>query len=164
MEVMLTADEIDYAVVEAIPLHRLLGMRVRHDGSHPPAVSLPHRPEQANHLGATAGAVLFAVAEAASAAMVFTTYPSLVDCAFAIPSEATIRFRRPAHGELVARASPGPGQEELASTLEANGSATLPVDVGVLDAERRVVAELRVLWQLRPARAGYAAALPRRPR
>jgi acyl-coenzyme A thioesterase PaaI-like protein len=162
MVVMLTPDEIDYAVLDAIPLHRTLGMRVHHDDGHPPAVSVPHRPEYANHLGATAGAVLFAVAEAASAAMMFTTYPSLMDRLFAIPSEATIGFRRPAHGDLVARATLGPSEEEIASTVDADGSATLPVDVEVRDDARLVVAELRVLWQFRPARAGHAAALPRR--
>jgi acyl-coenzyme A thioesterase PaaI-like protein len=157
---MIAPEELDFALIDAIPLHRALGMRVVHD-RQPPAVTLPERADLANHLGATAGAAVFAVAEAASAAMVFSSYAALVERYFAIPAEARLRFRRPAVGVLLARARPGPPAAELARALENGGNPTLPVDVEVQGADGRITLELTVLWAFRPARAGSLSTLPR---
>jgi acyl-coenzyme A thioesterase PaaI-like protein len=160
---MLNDAELEYALIEAIPLHRFLGLRTRADGAGgPPRVSVAGREEHGNHLGATSGAVIFAVAEAASAAMVFSAYTALIDRAFAVPSDATIRFLRPAVGEIIGRARPGPPEDAVALDLEERGAAVLQVAVDVSDESHHPVAELTVHWQFRPLREGAARALPRR--
>ena len=159
---MLSDEDLEYALIDAIPLHRFLGMRVRSDDGSPPSVSVAEREEHGNHLGGTSGAVIFAVAEAASAAMVFSSYTALVERVFAIPAVATIRFLRPAVGEIVARARPGVPQALLARSIDEEGAASLRVTVDVLAGDGTAVAELTVEWQFRPARTGNAAALPMR--
>jgi acyl-coenzyme A thioesterase PaaI-like protein len=160
---LLSAEELDYALIEAIPLHRTLGMRVVHD-QHPPAVMLPESGELANHVGANAGAAVFAVAEAASAAMVWSYYAPLAERHFALPAEAHLRFRRPAVGTLLGRAVPGPPLTELQRLLAESEEITLPVEVAVHGEDGRVVLELTVLWTFRPARHGSLSTLPRRSR
>jgi acyl-coenzyme A thioesterase PaaI-like protein len=157
---MLAPEELDYALIAAIPLHQTLGLRIVHD-RQPPAVALPARADLANHLGATAGAAVFAVAEAASTAMVFSAYAPLVERYFAIPAEARLRFRRPAVGALLGRARPGPLAAELERALEENGTTTLPVDVEVQGEDGRITLEFTVSWTFRPARPGSLSTLPR---
>ena len=159
---MLAPEELDYALIAAIPLHRTLGLRIVHDGQ-PPAVTLPERGDLANHLGATAGAAVFAVAEAASAAMVFSAYAPLVERYFAIPQEARLRFRRPAVGDLLGRARPGPLPSELAVALVKSGTATLPVFVDVRGQDGRIALEFTVVWAFRQPRRGGLSTLPRPP-
>jgi len=160
---MLSEEDLEYAVIDAIPLHRFLGMRVRHDGGPPPGVSVAERGEHGNHLGGASGAVIFAVAEAASATLVFSAYTSLLKRAFAVPAVATIRFLRPAVGEILARARSDVPAAALAQALGDKGAASLPVSVDVVDGAGTVVAALTVEWHFRPARPGAAPALPRRP-
>jgi acyl-coenzyme A thioesterase PaaI-like protein len=159
---LLDEDELDYAVVDAIPLHGHLGIH-RAQGGDPSAVELPDLPETRNHLGGQGGATLFAVAEAASAAAVFATFGGALDSVFAVPAEATIRFRRPAVGGVTARARLVSDPESVLAAVAVGRSQLVELTIEVVDDQQRLVADAQVRWHFGPARPGAPQALPKRP-
>jgi acyl-coenzyme A thioesterase PaaI-like protein len=159
---LLDDDELDYAVVEAIPLHQHLGIR-RAPGTDPSAVELPDLPQARNHLGGQGGAALFAAAEAASLAALFATFGGALDSVFAVPAEATIRFRRPAVGGATARARLVSDRATVLAAMAAGRKQVVELTMEVVDDQQRLVADARVRWHIGPRRPGSPRALPRRP-
>lgn len=159
---MISDDDLEYAVIGGIPLHRHLGISwsgrsKRHE------VDLEDLPETRNHLGGQGGAALFGAAEAAGAAAVFELLAPVSDRLFAVPAEAAIRFRRPARGGVLARAwLTGDSEAAVAAVLTGNRAA-LTVAAEIVDDRGTVVADLDARWHLAPVRPDSPPTVPRRP-
>jgi acyl-coenzyme A thioesterase PaaI-like protein len=156
---VLTADRLRAALIDGIPLHRLLGMDTV-EGPDRTAVRLPDLPQTRNHLGGQAGAALFAVAEAASAAAVFNAFGEDLVSLFAVPSGASIRFLRPARGGVTAHAALSADPAGIVARVSAGDALMLPVEVTIADDTGGVVAEAETTWHFAPVRPGAPSALP----
>jgi acyl-coenzyme A thioesterase PaaI-like protein len=144
------------ALIGAIPIHQHLGIELA-EGR---AVRLPDLPETRNHLEGQAGAALFGVAEAASAAVVFGAFGAALAEIFAVPAGASIRFRRPGAGGVVARAVGEPDAEAVLAATRVGRRVTVTIPVTVRDGDDRLVAEADVEWHFGPVRHGPPCALP----
>jgi acyl-coenzyme A thioesterase PaaI-like protein len=158
----LSDEELRYAVIEAMPLHRLLGMELG-TGADRTAVRLPELPQTRNHLGGQAGATLFGVVEAATVAALFDRFGDTIDEIFAVPSGGEISFRLPARGGVLSRARVEADPDEVLASVHAGKKVALAIRAVVRDGRGRMVAEGEVVWHLAPRRADSPPALPRPP-
>lgn len=116
---------------------------------------IPGALELTNHLGTVHGGALFTVAEAASgrAFMEIALKQALAAgwdlTAFrAVVRDAQIQFRKPARGEIHARAQVITPTERWTDELRSSGKALVHVEVQVKDTAGTLVAEMHVQWHV----------------
>ena len=133
----------------AIPFARHVGLVFTDTAPGRGVAHLDAHAEVANYLGTIHAGATFTLAEAASgAAVAGLVEPILMDCA-PVTREATISYRRPADGRLVASATTVGDPGELYRQIVRDGRADVTVAVEVHDADHVLVAQAEIVWHVR---------------
>ena len=128
--------------VEDIPFNRFLGLRL--DGS---VLTLPADPKYQNHLGTIHAGAQFSLAEAASGQWLLDKFGDRAAEYLAVVRHVDVKYRRPATGELTARAEVDEEKaEQFRETLERRGRAAIEVRVQVVSADQEVTLEAAFEW------------------
>jgi uncharacterized protein (TIGR00369 family) len=120
--------------VEPFLLH--LGLEVVQAQPGMVELRLPLRREVANHAGMVHGGAQYALGEATAIALAATVFPERLGHLDLLTANATITYHRPAHGDLVGRASLPPEERDRVRTeLGERGRVRFPVSVILTDAK-----------------------------
>jgi uncharacterized protein (TIGR00369 family) len=140
---------------DAIPFAGHVGVRLAEVADGASVAVLPDAPSSLNHVGTVHAGALFTLAETASgAAMAGALAPFILEVR-PVVTDASIDYRRPARGELVARGLVDGAPADLRAQLEADGAVRFGVAVTIVDAREREVAEFRASWYVkRQSRTG----------
>ena len=143
-------ERVSEALTRAVPFNRVLGVRVAMVEPERVEVVLPEAAERLNHVGTVHAAAQFGLGEATSGAMVLAAFGDLqAQGVVPLAAEATIRYRKPANGELRGVATLArEGQQRIRKELREAGRARFSVPVQLSDAEGTVTTELEVSWVL----------------
>ncbi len=148
---MTTAEEYTTFMHTAIPIVGAMGIRVVEVGEGTATIELPAEPN-GNHFGALYAGSLYTAAELLGGVIPGTTFDLGGELAGFVPllKSSEIRFRRPAMGAVLARATMSPEDRERVprEALE-TGRAEFILEAEITDAEGTVVAETRGVYQLR---------------
>jgi thioesterase domain-containing protein len=125
-----------------IPFNRFLGLQP--DGSR---LKLPADAKYLNHLGTVHAGAQYSLAEAAGGQWLLDKFGDRAADYLAVVRHAEVKYRRPAAGELTARAEVSPGEaERFRDTLERRGRAAIEVRVQVSGAGEEVTLEAVFEW------------------
>ena len=128
--------------VTDIPFNRFLGLR-----SDGPALTLPADSNYRNHLGTVHAGAQFSLAEASSGQWLLANFGDGARDHLAVVRHADVKYRRPATGELIAKAEVAPEEaERFWETLRRRGRATIGVPVTVTGADGDVTLEATFEW------------------
>ena len=117
-----------------LALNQAMGMRVAPAGA-PHLLELPLTPLLQNHLGTMHAAAQFALAEAASAECLLREFPALADAVLPVVRGVTLKYRKPATGDLFASASVDDDtKKNLRHELATRPAARATVNVELKDA------------------------------
>jgi len=129
-------------VANDIPFNQFLGLRL--NGSE---LALPADPKYQNHLGTVHASAQFSLAEAASGQWLLENFGDSAADYLAVVRHVDAKFRRPALGELTARAEVSPEEaERFQDTLQRRGRAAIPVHVQVQNADAEITLEATFEW------------------
>ena len=128
--------------VADIPFNRFLGLRL--NGSF---LTLPADPKYQNHIGAVHASAQFSLAEAASGQWLLAKFGDAAADYLAVVRHVEVKYRRPALGELTAKAEVAPEEaERFRDTLERRGRAAIEVHVQVFGADEGITLEAAFEW------------------
>lgn len=128
--------------VTSLPFNRSIGLQ--RDAQ---SLRLPESPDSLNHLGTVHASAQFSLAEATSGQFLVDQFPELANGALAVVRTFSGKFRSPARGTLVGKASVGSEERErFEAELERRGRATLPISVEVTDAGGKVTLQALFEW------------------
>jgi len=128
--------------VADIAFNRFLGLRS--DGS---AVTLLADAKFQNHVGTVHAGAQFSLAEAASGQWLLGKFGEAATDHLAVVRRADIKYRRPAVGQLTAKADVPPEEaERFRETLERRGRAAIEVRVEALNEDGSVALEATFEW------------------
>ncbi len=124
---------VNHMHVTDLPINRALGMRLT-DGPAVHLLQMPESPLLLNHVGTIHASVQFALAEAASGEFLLRSLGEGQAKYFAVLRTSSVKFRKPAHGDLraVTRFAEGSG-DSIITDLPARGRALVSVLVEVID-------------------------------
>ncbi|MFI5273844.1 MAG: YiiD C-terminal domain-containing protein [Ktedonobacterales bacterium] len=147
---MLDVEGINRLLDAAVPFSRAVGAQVVTLEPEFAEAVLPELPERLNHVGTVHAVAQFGVGEVASGALISGVFADMQAQGYApIVAEATIRYLRPARGELRASARfAAAEQARVRDELRANGKARFTIAVRIVDASETVTTELEVNWAL----------------
>ena len=136
--------------IEAMPLNRLLGLRVPELGDGRARAELDDAPRLLNHAGGMHAAAQYALVEAACGAAATSAFVDLLGAAVPLAQRVEIGFRRPAGGACTAAAAADPDEAERARELVAEGrDAAFSVVCEVRDSAGEVTTAAVMRWVLR---------------
>lgn len=129
--------------VTEIPFNRHIGIADRGDGS----LELGESGDLLNHLGTVHGSAQFALAEAASGALLLSRFPGLEGKVVPVVRTSEIKFKKPANGAIKALASVSDeAADKLMAQLHKKGRGLIAVSVEIQDAEGAVTATAKYDW------------------
>ncbi|MEU8250484.1 DUF4442 domain-containing protein [Nonomuraea sp. NPDC048916] len=137
-------------LLQAVPFARTLGITFDHVGDGRAVCRLPDRTDLHNHLGGPHAGALFTLAESASGAAMLSALGDQLSRAVPMTTTATIHYRKPAMGEVVAEGRLLASRDDVIAQLDAGERPEFDVAVDVTNAEGVVVSSLTVGWTLRP--------------
>ena len=131
-----------------IPFTLEMGVVVEHATQAEVCMTLSDQPSNTNMVGIVHAGALYTFGETvAGIAAGFET----LDKAFPLAREGTIRYLRPALGEIRGRASvPRAQSDRIVAELDQDGRSELDVRVSLEDAKGEIVAEMEVHYSFRP--------------
>ena len=129
--------------VTELPFNRLLDLQPAPDPAH--VLQLPEGPQYLNHLGTVHASAQLALAEASSGEFLLRSLGDMPGLA-PVVRRLTSKFRKPAHGRLIATASARDGLEPFRAELNAKGRALVTVDVELHDASGAHTLSASVEW------------------
>ena len=136
--------------VSAVPFNAHVGLEVVEAGEGRAVVRLPDVPATKNHVGGPHAAAMYAAAEAASGAAVFSAFGDRLGDVIPLLAGASVDYRKLAMGVATARAELTVTRESVLEALDASAKgAEVPVRVVIEDAAGRDVAEVSARWFLR---------------
>ena len=128
--------------VADIAFNRFLGLRW--DGS---VLTLPEDARYQNHVGTVHAGAQFSLAEAASGQWLLGKFGDAAADYLAVVRHVDVKYRRPATGELTAKAEVSDEEaERFRDTLERRRRAAIEVGVQVCGADRGVTLEGTFEW------------------
>jgi thioesterase domain-containing protein len=128
--------------VADIAFNRFLGLWW--DGS---TLTLPEDAKYKNHVGTVHAGAQFSLAEAASGQWLLGRFGDAAADYLAVVRHADVKYRRPATGELTAKAGVSDEEaERFRDTLERRGRAAIEVGVQVFGADHGVTLEGTFEW------------------
>jgi acyl-coenzyme A thioesterase PaaI-like protein len=95
--------DVSQAILEAVPFNRFIGIEVGEIASDRVTLSLPLRPDLANHVGSMHAAAQFALGEAVCGALALLTFADRIESVVPLNARSSIDYRRPSQGGLTAR-------------------------------------------------------------
>jgi acyl-coenzyme A thioesterase PaaI-like protein len=138
--------------IEAMPLNRLLGVRLPAMRAGRARAELAGEERVANHVGGMHAAAQYALVEAACGAAATSAFVDLVGRALPLAQRVELTFRRAATGDCSAEALVDPDEAERARSLVGDGQdAAFSVVCEVRDAAGEVTASAVMRWILRAA-------------
>ncbi|UJR83502.1 DUF4442 domain-containing protein [Sandaracinus amylolyticus] len=136
--------------IAGVPFNAFLGLEVIEAEPGRAAVKLPDVPSLKNHVGGPHAAAMYAAAEAASGAVVFSVFADRLGEVLPLLAGASVDYRKLAMGAAVARAELATTREAVLDALATSPKgAEVPVRVVIEDGAGRAVAEMSARWFLR---------------
>lgn len=136
--------------VSVVPFNAHVGLELVEAGEGRAVVRLPDSPATKNHVGGPHAAAMYAAAEAASGAAVFSAFGDQLADVIPLLAGASVDYRKLAMGVALARAELGATREAVLEALASSPKgAEVPVRVTIEDASGRAVAEMSARWFLR---------------
>lgn len=133
-----------------LALNQAMGMRVAPPGA-PHLLELPLTPLLKNHLGTMHAAAQFALAESASAECLRREFPALVGKVVPMVRGVTMKYRKPATGDLFAFAHPDEDtRQNLVTNLATRSAARAMVAVELKDAAGTLTFSGQFEWFIAP--------------
>ncbi len=131
--------------VTALPFNRLVGIvRSEKDGG---GLTLPADVRYTNHLGTVHAGALLALAEAASGEFMLKEFAGLGFEVLPVVRRLEAKFRKPAHGAIVASVRMTPDQRnDFVATLTTKGRALAELDVDVHDESGTHALAAKIEW------------------
>lgn len=127
-----------------LPFVSKLGIQL---GSRPYELQMPFDASWANHLGLWYAGLEFSLAETASGYFLMQRFSHLEAGFVPLLRDASIRFRSPAQGTLHALPEVvDEAIEQFEAQIARRGRAKIQVDVQVLEADDRLVAQAEYQW------------------
>lgn len=150
-----TGHYLQNTVIDAVPFNTMLNIQLSDFDAESVTLSLPRQEMINNHTGRPHASAQYAVAEAASGALLERCFADIFSHGF-IPQavEATIQYRKEACGDLraVARIS-SEDQHFIRATLETRKRANFAVNVEILDDSGFPTSIMQVKWMVLPEQA-----------
>lgn len=146
-------EQLNTFMVQNVPFNRVLGIQVEVAEAERVEVIMPEVPERLNHVGSIHAAAQCGLGEATSGAMVVNALSDLLGHGLVpLATEATIKYRRPAHGTLRGIATLAADEQTLIrKQTTQTGRADFTVAVQMVNSEGKTTAEMQVTWAvLRP--------------
>ncbi len=134
--------------LEQIPFTLPMGVLVEHANREEVCMTLSDKASNTNMVGIVHAGALYTFGETvAGIAAGFET----LDRAFPLARNGTIRYLRPARGEIRGRARVPAGESDrVVAELDQDGRSELDVRVSLEDARGEIVAEMEVHYSFRP--------------
>ena len=134
--------------VTDLAINRGMGMQLAPQGSDH-IVTLPASASLLNHVGSVHASAQFALAEAGSGELLLQQMGAAQDQVLAVLRTSSVKFRKPAHGELrAATRFLDSDPETLSAELESRGRALVAVLVEVTDTQGVVTMTGQFDWFL----------------
>jgi acyl-coenzyme A thioesterase PaaI-like protein len=135
---------------EAVPFSRAVGAYVVMIEAERAEALLPASPERLNHVGTVHAVAQFGVGEVAAGALILRAFGELQARGLVpVVAETTLRYKRPANGELRSIAElPLAEQERIRGLVASDGKARFTIPVRIVDGTGSVVTELEIKWAL----------------
>lgn len=143
--------------IEAMPLNRLLGVRITSMSGGEARAALPASHRLSNHVGTVHSAAQYALADAAAGAAVTSAFVDLLGEAVPLAQGVEVSYLRAVAGELSASASvSAETASRVRQLLDSQGHARFAVPVRVGDATGEPALEAQTRWVMRRTGAGAA--------
>jgi len=140
--------------IEAIPFHRLIGIRAPHPGEAA-MLALDDGPDLHNHLGTIHASAQYALAEACSGAELLARLGDLANGVVPVLRRGEVKYRQPARGTLYGSASLAAVDEaRVRSELATKNRSMVKIAVQVVDSAQVVVLTATLYWFLQGAAGG----------
>lgn len=137
-------------LVERVPFNSWIGLKAGKTSSTSAEMVLSVGPQHLNHVGTVQGAAQYALAESTSGLILLGAFPDLAREAILLSTAAQVAYRRPAVGDLRARATLSPEEAaRVRQDLSVSPKTRVWVPVEVLDSHGEVVMTVHVEWLLR---------------
>lgn len=131
--------------LEAEPYLAYLGLEVAEASADAVALRLPLRRELSNHAGTLHGGAQYSLGEATAVALAAVLFLDRLAQVNLLTAAASVAYRRPARGDLAARASVAPDERRrILEEFDSSGRARFPVHVEIADAAGEVATTLDV--------------------
>lgn len=132
-------------LLDAEPFLGYLGMEIVEANVSDIVLRLPLRPELANHAGMIHGGAQYCLGEATAATLACVMFIEELGKVNVLTAHATITYRRPSQGDLIARtAYTAAGHERVRAEFTAQGRVRFTANVELTDASGEVVTALVV--------------------
>ncbi len=132
-------------LMETEPFLGYLGLEVVEAQTGTAVLRLPLRRAVTNHTGSVHGGAQYGLGEATAIALAATLFPERVAQLDLLTASATIAYRRPARGDLTARADLSAEEcERIRAEFGERGRVRFPVAVALADADGAVATTLTV--------------------
>jgi acyl-coenzyme A thioesterase PaaI-like protein len=138
------------ALSRSVPWVKTAGMRFLEVSADRAVLGLPDEPGVHNHVGGPHAAMIFGLGESASGAVVLAAFAEALGKATPLVVRAEIGYRKLALGPLIAEARLAPDAIDALAMLAAGQRPEFTVAVEIRDAEDVPVAQMSVVWTLRP--------------
>jgi acyl-coenzyme A thioesterase PaaI-like protein len=162
------ATELARQLLEPIPAHRLMGLRVLHAKDGTAEVVLERASQVGNVIGAMHSSGLITLADAAGLAAIVSTVGGHDEFEGIVPlgAAADLQFKAPGRGRLVARCTLDESTVVAARSLFEGDTdrAHLRTSASIFDPAQALVCVGRFHWSLRRAPAVRSPSAPRRDR
>ena len=136
-------------LVQAIPLHKYLGLEVVAVADGSGSLRLPDDPNLLNHVGSQHAGALFSVAEAASGAAFIGAFHERMGEITPLAKSAQISYLKLAKGPILATGTLTEDKVALLERLDADGRVEFTIDVSLRDGDDVEVATTTVAWHVR---------------
>lgn len=135
--------------VTRLPFNRYIGLE--REEKVDALVSLPGHPQYTNHIGTVHASALLAVAEAGSGEFL-ARHLAHVDGFVPVVRSVEANFRKPAHGQVTARASLASEiVQSWVDKLKSRGRCSVSIPVEVFDPSGTVVLSAMIEWYIAKA-------------
>ncbi len=138
------------ALSQSVPWVKSAGLRFLEVSADRAVLGLPDEPGVHNHVGGPHAAMIFGLGESASGAVVLAAFVEALGKATPLVVRAEIGYRKLAIGPLTAEAMLPADAAEAFALLEVGQRPEFTVTVEIRDAEDATVAQMAVVWTLRP--------------
>ncbi|WP_055479361.1 DUF4442 domain-containing protein [Sphaerimonospora mesophila] len=139
-------------ILDSVPFARMLGISLDSAGSGTAVARMPDRADLHNHVGGPHAGAMFTLAETASGAAMLSAFADQLSKAVPLAKGARVDYRKLAMGEVTAAATLRADCAEVVAQLDEGKRPEFDVAVEILDTDGVVVAEMTVVWTLRPNR------------
>lgn len=134
---------------QEVPMAKTMGLQMDVVTPTRSVVRLPDQQPYHNHLGGSHAGAIFTLGESASGVMVLAAFGDELPRVLPLALQAQVSYLRVGRGDLTATADMPHSHEEIVAEIDAGNQPHFEIPVTIQNADRQVVAEMRVVWMLR---------------